>query len=137
MDTSHCSAKPSQIDWFEYTSSGNCTALECRVHAVNYLVQDPARPSIDSDYVATALDLGNGDAGRLALSYFDKPLGGYAVGSRNVLSGDDVDAQTAQDCRDAFQTLNNIQKRWNIKLPFELENPCGEIEPKLQLQFVL
>ncbi|PWY95189.1 hypothetical protein BO94DRAFT_620661 [Aspergillus sclerotioniger CBS 115572] len=126
-DTSHCSPKPRQIDWFEYTSTGNCTAVECRVHAVNYLVQDPSKPSIDSDYVATALDLGNGEAGRLALSYFDRPLGGYAVGSRNVLSGDDVDRKSIRDCHDAFETLTNIQQRWKVQLPFELINPCGEV----------
>lgn len=133
VDTSHCSARPNQIDWFEYTPAGNCTATECRVHAVNYLVEDPTKPSFASDYVASALDLGNGDAGRLALSYFDKLLGGYAVGSRNVLSGDlQADARTVDDCHAAFETLQNIQQRWNIRLPFELENPCMRQSGRLQ-----
>lgn len=89
--------------------------------------------------MATALDLGNGNGGRLALSYFDKPMGGYAVGSRNVLSGDNVDAQVAQDCHDAFETLTNIQMRWNIKLPFELKSQCREEETgsKFPFQFDL
>lgn len=94
------------------------------MHAVNYAVQSPSKPSIDSDYVAKALDLGNGEAGQLALSYFDKPLGGYAIGSRNVLSGDDVDAPAARDCHDALVTLMNIQRRWNISLPFSIMYPC-------------
>ncbi|KAI9803987.1 MAG: hypothetical protein M1833_000268 [Piccolia ochrophora] len=121
---SHCSPAPDSYGWYEYTSSGHCSATGCRVHAINYAANDSSTPFIDEDYVATALDLGNGETGKLALSWFDRKGGAYAVGSRKVLSEEGADEGTAGDCRDAFRTLKGIERDRGLPLPFELNDPC-------------
>lgn len=83
----------------------------------------PARPAIDNDYVFRALDLGNGERGQLALSYFNREGGGYAVGTRETLSKAHQSSKI-EACHDTFRTLTRIQPRWNVPLQFELQNPC-------------
>jgi hypothetical protein len=81
-------------------------------------------PYFEEDYVLAALDLGNGRLGELGLSYFDKPGGGYAVGTRRTLDKDPLDLQMVDDCHDAFHTLSSIRKKYDLNLSFNLENNC-------------
>jgi hypothetical protein len=81
-------------------------------------------PYFEDDYVLAALDLGNGRLGELGLSYFDKPGGGYAVGTRRTLDEDPVDLWTVNDCHDAFHTLSSIREKYDLNLSFSLENNC-------------
>lgn len=126
-DASHCSpnARLDDIDWFEYTTSGGCGATTCRVHAVNYMVNDTKSPFIDVDYFAVSLDLANGNPhGQLALSYFDQPGGAFAVGSREILSGGSDDRRLDKECDLAFETLAKIYAEHDVPLTFDLKNPC-------------
>lgn len=77
------------------------------------------------DYFAVSLDLANGEPhGQLALSYFDRPGGAYAVGTRDMLSGSLVDRRQARECESAFETLAKIYAEYEVPLPFDLKNPC-------------
>lgn len=130
-DHSHCSPHPSSYDWYEYTTSAKCSEGHCRVHAFNYNTSNTSAPYFEADYVLAALDLGNGRLGELGLSYFDKPGGAYAVGTRRTLDEDPADSQMVNDCHDAFHTLESIQRKYELSLPFDLENNCP---PKVEYQ---
>ncbi|EED21576.1 hypothetical protein TSTA_088120 [Talaromyces stipitatus ATCC 10500] len=126
-DTSRCSpdAGLDSIDWFEYTTSGGCGATTCKVHAVNYMLNNTRSPLIDVDYFAVSLDIANGEPhGQLALSYFDQPGGAYAVGSREILSGGISDHRQAKECELAFKTLSKIYAEYEAPLTFDLKDPC-------------
>ncbi|KAI0837757.1 hypothetical protein F5Y06DRAFT_63792 [Hypoxylon sp. FL0890] len=126
IDHGRCGARPQSFDWFEYSIEGDCTLAECKVTAVNYHMSAPDKPAFKERYVARMLDVGAGDLGNLALSYFDKEGGGFAVGTRRVLSGhvEGGSATDAKECNEAFQTLTELQKERNLSLNFTLENPC-------------
>ena len=99
----------------------------CRFHIKNIPTRDPKEieapkfPDEGADYVVVALDLGNPPYGNLALSYIDDRIGGYGVGSRQVLS---VSEGTADECEAAFSTLSTLVKKHEPNLGFELVNPC-------------
>ncbi|KAK6541946.1 hypothetical protein TWF694_007718 [Orbilia ellipsospora] len=119
LDGSGCHPRPESYGWWEYSTSADCTSdgRECRVHAVNYLVSDTSVPFIDDDYVVLQpFAIGNSNAETLYVSYFDRPGGAHAVGSRRVLEDD--------ACEDAFTTIQEIVKERNVPLGFELTNPC-------------
>lgn len=103
-------------------------------------------PAFQERYVARILDVGDGRLGDLALSYFDKPGGGFAVGTRRVLSPTPAAAaggareasatSTAAElkaCHDAFGTFVQLQDARQIPLNFTLENPCGPLPVPLAL----
>lgn len=121
---SHCKPSPSSYDWYEYTCTSTCNGHGCRTHIVNFNASNPGVPSFEEDYVLAALDLGNGKLGELGLSYFDKPGGGYAVGTRRTLSDSDSDVETSEACHDAFTTLSRIRDDRRLALPFEMANIC-------------
>lgn len=97
----------------------------------------PGAPDFEVDYVLAALDLGNGELGELGVSYFDKPNGAYAVGTRQVLSAEGAATDLIRDCHEAFATMSKVKDTYSLDLPFELENICphlGVPEFKVQLK---
>ena len=94
------------------------------------MASNPSAPDFEDDYVLAALDLGNGEFGQLGLSYFDKPGGAFAVGTRQVLSAMDTSAELLRECHDAFATMIKVQDIYSLDLPFKLENLCP---PRLSL----
>lgn len=110
-------------------------------------------PAFQERYVARILDVGDGRLGDLALSYFDKPGGGFAVGTRRVLSPAPAPAAAGgvreasapssaaaapgpaelKACHDAFGTFVQLQDARQIPLNFTLENPCGPLPAPLAL----
>ena len=154
MDHRHCKPNPKSYDWYEYSIAGDCSATECKVTVVNYdagansSAEDA--PAFQERYVARILDVGDGRLGDLALSYFDKPGGGFAVGTRRVLSpatGNAVatggaseelsaafvtpGAKELQACHEAYGTFVKLQDARQIPLNFTLENPCGPLSAAL------
>jgi hypothetical protein len=121
---SHCTPRSSEFDWYEYTTAFNCSQSGCRTHAINFLASNPEHPDFEEDYVLAALDLGNGKMGELGLSYFDKPGGGYAVGTRRSLVERGGNSQLTSDCHDAFQTFKDVKEKFNLDLEFDLINVC-------------
>lgn len=126
-DTSGCIAHPDSFHWYEY-SNGSCTMeAGCQFHIKNVPIDDPKDieapqlPKEGADYVVVALDLGNPPYGSLALSYIDDQVGGYGVGSRQVLS---VREKTADECEAAFSTFSTIVSKYEPYLEFDLVNPC-------------
>lgn len=104
--------------------SSSCQGQGCRTHVVNYNLSNPVTPAFEEDYVLSALDLGNGELGRLGISYFDKKGGGYAVGTRRILSNAAGSQIEAQECWKAFHTLRRLQEEKNLSLPFMMINIC-------------
>ena len=123
-DHSQCRPNPSSYDWFEYTTSADCTTASCRFHAFNYMTANVSTPYFEEIYLHSALDLGNGRLGQLGLGYFDKPGGAYAVGTIRTLDDDSGGLQMANDCHDAFHTLETIREKYDLTLSFELKNNC-------------
>jgi hypothetical protein len=118
---SHCNPGSSAYDWYEITTSSSCGEHGCQAHVLNYDAADSSTPAFEEDYRLAALDLGNGQLGRLGLSYFNRKGGGYAVGTRSVISESAADAE---DCRKALQTFRLLQKDKGLKLSFELSDLC-------------
>lgn len=81
---------------------------------------------MDVDYVAGLVDVGRGNMGNLAVSYFDKNYGGFGIGTRRFLSEteEDMDDDDIEECHAAYRTLVQLQKKHKIPLAFELKNPC-------------
>lgn len=101
----------------------------------NYNATNPKAPDFEDVYVLAALDLGNGELGELGLSYFDKPNGAYAVGTRQVLSAKGIATELVRDCHDAFATMSKVKDTYSLDLPFKLENFCPHLNvPQLQTQ---
>ena len=90
----------------------------------NYNASHPEVPDFEDDYILAALDLGNGELGQLGLSYFDKPNGAYAVGTRQVLSATGTATELVRDCHDALATMSKVRDTYSLDLPFNLENIC-------------
>ena len=124
-DHSHCDPRSPAYDWYELTTESACTDKGCHAHVLNYNTSNPTEPSFEEDYVLAALDLGNGRLGELGLSYFDKQNGGYAVGTRRVLSGHTESDSLASECRSAYTTLRAIRDEKRLGLPFDMIDPCS------------
>ena len=124
-DHSHCNPRSLEFDWYEYTTSLNCNANGCRGHVKNYNASNPDAPAFEDEYVLAALDLGNGALGQLGLSYFDKPHGAYAVGTRQVLSAPGTATDLTRDCHDTYAIMNRVKaiyywtyhSSWTIFVP--------------------
>ncbi|ORY58746.1 uncharacterized protein BCR38DRAFT_489105 [Pseudomassariella vexata] len=134
MNHTHCKPRSDSYDWYEYSIAGDCTLTECRVTAMNYRASDQDKPAFQEHYIARMLDVGDGTLGDLALSYFDRRDGAFAVGTRRVLGGVGASASEKETraCNDAFQTLSELQVERKLSLSFMLENPCevvSESEP--------
>ena len=84
-------------------------------------VQPPDFPENGGDYVVMGLDIGNGQYGKMALSYLDGEHGGYGVGTRQVLS---MDPALSTDCTAALNTFRGLVARRDIRIDFELNDPC-------------
>ncbi|KAM0526582.1 hypothetical protein D7B24_006862 [Verticillium nonalfalfae] len=120
-----CRPNSTTFDWYEYSTKGECTSTECRVHAVNFANSDKAkRPAMDFDYVASLINVGRGDLGNLAVSYFDEENGAYAVGTRRLLTGATQGSRENHDCHAAYRTVAELHRRHHVPLAFELVNPC-------------
>lgn len=103
----------------------------------NYNASNAGALDFEDDYVLAALDLGNGELGGLGVSYFDKPHGGYAVGTRRILSAAGTPTELVRDCHDAFATLRQVKDTYSLDLAFELEDICdytGVPQLKAQLK---
>jgi len=132
----HCGPRPKSIDWFEYSTAGDCKDGVCRVHAVNYDAADQKhhdrKPAFSVDYVARLIDVGPGHLGDLAVSYFDEDGGGYGVGTRRWLSGEgaNADEDDTDECHDAFRSLEKLvrDKQLGDELKLRLVNPCAPRE---------
>ncbi|CAG8950777.1 hypothetical protein HYFRA_00002992 [Hymenoscyphus fraxineus] len=123
-DHSHCKPGSSAYDWYEITTSSNCDNQGCRTHIKNFNASDSSKPAFEEDYRLAALDLGNGQLGRLGLSFFDREGGGYAVGTRRVLSEPDADTPDVEACLEALHTFRLLQKEHGLNLSFELSDIC-------------
>ena len=75
----------------------------------------------------SAIDIGNGKLGQFGLSYFDRDGGGYAVGTKRILSDAAEGLQSVQDCEEAFKTLQEIKEEKTLSLPFEMVNICPSV----------
>ncbi|KAK6359048.1 hypothetical protein TWF696_000219 [Orbilia brochopaga] len=120
IDHSKCHARPESYDWWEYSTSANCTSdgKQCRVHAMNFLTEHPSEPFIDDEYVVLQpFAIGHSASETLYVSYFDRPGGAHAVGSRKILEG--------KECSDAFKTIKTVAEEKNVPLGFNFTNPCG------------
>lgn len=91
----------------------------------NFQPSDDIHPVFETDYRLAALDLGNGEMGRLGLSFFDEEGGAHAVGTRRVLSNANADASDTEDCQEAFGSLRQIQRDKEVDLAFTMINPCA------------
>ena len=91
----------------------------------NFQPSDAINPVFEADYRLAALDLGNGEMGRLGLSFFDEEGGAHAVGTRRVLSKVNADASDTEDCQEAFGSLSQIQRDKEVDLAFTMINPCA------------
>jgi len=92
-------------------------------------------PAFEEDYVLAALNIGNGALGRLGLSYFDKEGGGYAVGTRRILSDVTADKYEVEECSKALRNFRLLEKKRGLDLPFSLVSLCsvGEFNVESQL----
>jgi hypothetical protein len=82
-------------------------------------------------YTIKPLDIGNGDYGKIAVSYIDDDDSGlrvYGIGTREVLSG--------SECQKALGTLKWSLKKWDPNLGFILEDVCGGLEDSLKVNKV-
>jgi hypothetical protein len=71
------------------------------------------------DYTIKSLDVGNGDYGKMAVSYIDDEdteLQVYGIGTREILGG--------EVCKEALGTLEWAFERWKPDLGFELADVC-------------
>ncbi|KAJ3541478.1 hypothetical protein NM208_g4597 [Fusarium decemcellulare] len=114
------------FDWYEYSSSGGCNTTTdiCDVHALNYPSGPPLTAEIDTNYIAWVNNVGPQSIGNLAVSYFNQAHGTFAVGTRRYVSGPGLGTNEAQECLQAFKTLQGIEKKWELPLKFNLTNPC-------------
>lgn len=133
-DTSHCKADSDAYHWYEYSKKDNCDlkAGTCTFLTENFLARNSSDDGVDPvpfpsrplPYVIRPLDIGNGDYGRIAQSYIDdSDLKVYAVGTRQLLSHEQAEID---ECRKALGTLQRIQKLYNLKLSFEIMDPCAQ-----------
>lgn len=72
----------------------------------------------------STIDIGNGRLGKFGLSYFDKKEGGYAVGTKRILSDAAAASQERQDCKDALKTLMEIKDEKRPSSPFDMDDIC-------------
>ncbi|EPS39299.1 hypothetical protein H072_6932 [Dactylellina haptotyla CBS 200.50] len=121
IDRSKCRARPSSYDWWEYSTSADCDSdgKTCTVHAVNFRTEDITKPFIDDDYVVLQpFTLGDATSETLYVSYFDRPGGAHAVGSRRVIEPED------DDCWDAYRTIREVVRERKVPIGFNLTSPC-------------
>ncbi|KAI4170607.1 MAG: hypothetical protein LQ343_004839 [Gyalolechia ehrenbergii] len=123
-NTSHCNPRPETYDWYEYTTSWKCSETQCRAHTINWSTTNETQPYFEDEYVLSSIDIGNGKLGQFGVSYFDSKGGGYAIGTKRILSDETGDPEVVMDCKDAFRTLLEIQKDKNIDLPFDMVDIC-------------
>jgi len=121
---SHCDPGSSRFDWYEVTTTFTCNETGCRAHILNYNASSEL--AFEDDYALSALDLGNGNLGQLGLSYFDKEGGGYAIGTRRVLSERASGRREVHECLKAIRTLQKLQTEQGLRLPFKLEDICPQ-----------
>ncbi|KAF1846588.1 uncharacterized protein K460DRAFT_395950 [Cucurbitaria berberidis CBS 394.84] len=133
-NTSHYKADSDAYHWYEYSKLDTCDqdAGTCTFLTQNFLVRNSADDGVDPlpfpsrplTYVVRPLDIGNGDYGRIAQSYIDDgQLQVYAVGTRQLLSGEQVESD---ECRKALGTLQRVQKLYEPKLGFEIVDTCAQ-----------
>ena len=126
-NTSHCTPRPSSYDWYEYTTTWNCSEGECRAHAINFFTSNETEPYFEEEYVLSTTDVGNGKLGQFGLGYFDREGGGYAVGTKRILSDAAEGLQSVQDCEEAFKTLQEIKKEKALSLSFDMVDICPSV----------
>ncbi|EPE24599.1 hypothetical protein GLAREA_08452 [Glarea lozoyensis ATCC 20868] len=126
-NTSHCVPTSHTFHWYEHAHLQSCTPSSCTYITQNYPVRIPSHakgiplPPNPVDYTIKALDIGNGDYGKMAVSYIDDAdteLRVYGIGTREILGG--------EKCREALGTLEWVLQRWKPDLGFELVDICGE-----------
>ncbi|KAL9609782.1 MAG: hypothetical protein Q9167_005478 [Letrouitia subvulpina] len=123
-DASHCTPRPSSYDWYEYTTSWDCGNRTCDAQVINFSASNETVPYFEESYVLSTIDIGNGRLGKFGLSYFDKKGGGYAVGTKRMLSDAAAASQEGQDCKAAFKTLVEIKDEKKLDLLFDLDDIC-------------
>ncbi|KAL2039736.1 hypothetical protein N7G274_007595 [Stereocaulon virgatum] len=126
-NTSHCTPRPSSYDWYEYTTTWNCSEGKCRAYAINFSTSNETKPYFEEEYVLSTTDVGNGKLGKFGLSYFDREGGGYAVGTKRILSDAAEGLQSVQDCEKAFKTLQEIKREKALSLSFDMVDICPSV----------
>lgn len=78
-------------------------------------------PERKLEYTIRPTDLGNGDFGRIAVSWIDDgDLRVYGVGTREILSGDGNG-----NCGKALRTLRQVVKEYSPEIGFTIEDVCA------------